>query len=521
MLTNSSGVKRTDFGYLGAGLYFGDTCAASAKYAIKKPSPSPSSSSTTTKSTKPKSTTTKTKSTSPSTTTTTTTTPKSSSSSSTTTATASSSSTAVAQKTWLMLVFRVYVGRPHDYTHVCPTLTSPPNGCDSCHGVAATATSPSDFVDNEWVVYDLAQQQLEYFVAFACGALIVPTRMCGDDQHVAHNSNCAVSLLRFSPSLVAEFGRFVGRVPDFQGRVWDAPDVHVSVGVSLTLGVVWSGCFAAAAGGMDSVEGCTGPGTLLTLKTHALGSAAQIVDEAGAAVGGGVFYSSGECDWLAGCCSSHWIVLVGEDSMRVWTVDEAGLPRPGSCVGFRVGGMCLRTVAFHGDRHDEFLLFGNKGESGIVVHVDLSGTHSTRSLVVLRSIAVPADPDDALHSDPLCTIHPTGTDTATTSVHNTVTGETHTFSSTRVFSFDYKHVVLDRGDQQLIYSPKDLTTPLRRLSFPNTQVMRFPRQLGFIMYRHHRDASEGNESDLRVYQFSLVDSTTGIIVAIISVPKKM
>ncbi|KAH3762714.1 RNA ligase 2 [Pelomyxa schiedti] len=165
MLTNSSGVKRTDFGYLGAGLYFGDTCAASAKYAIKKPSPS-SSSSSTTKSTKPKSTTTKTKSTSPSTTTaTTTTTPKSSSSSTTTATASSSSSTAVAQ-TWLMLVFRVYVGRPHDYTHVCPTLTSPPNGCDSCHGVAATATSPSDFVDNEWVVYDLAQQQLEYVVEF-------------------------------------------------------------------------------------------------------------------------------------------------------------------------------------------------------------------------------------------------------------------------------------------------------------------------------------------------------------------
>ena len=46
-------------------------------------------------------------------------------------------------------------------------LTAPPDGYHSCHGVRARALRPSQFADDEYVVYDVRQQRLEYLVEFA------------------------------------------------------------------------------------------------------------------------------------------------------------------------------------------------------------------------------------------------------------------------------------------------------------------------------------------------------------------
>ncbi len=100
-----------------------------------------------------------------------------------------------------MLLVDVELGRMMDYRQITPHLTVPPQGFDSCHGtvsssplaphwhhslwtlrsrvraqprgwsykkgVAATPSEPSDFVDDEYVIYDSAKQQLRYLVQFS------------------------------------------------------------------------------------------------------------------------------------------------------------------------------------------------------------------------------------------------------------------------------------------------------------------------------------------------------------------
>ena len=51
-----------------------------------------------------------------------------------------------------------------DYTQITYGLSEPPSGYNSCHGVRALPSRPSQFADDEYVVYDVRQQRLEYLV---------------------------------------------------------------------------------------------------------------------------------------------------------------------------------------------------------------------------------------------------------------------------------------------------------------------------------------------------------------------
>ena len=102
------GVRRTDAGWLGNGIYFGDAATTAAQY----------------------------------------TTPGRS------------------RKTSLMTVARVALGRMKDYTKITYGLSAPPDGYQSCHGVRGTWKRSSEFADDEYVVYDTRQQRLEYLVEF-------------------------------------------------------------------------------------------------------------------------------------------------------------------------------------------------------------------------------------------------------------------------------------------------------------------------------------------------------------------
>ena len=66
-----------------------------------------------------------------------------------------------------MAIARVALGKMKDYTKITYGLNGPPPGFDSCHGVRAKAFRSSQFADDEYVVYDVRQQQLEYLVEFA------------------------------------------------------------------------------------------------------------------------------------------------------------------------------------------------------------------------------------------------------------------------------------------------------------------------------------------------------------------
>jgi poly [ADP-ribose] polymerase len=103
----SMGVHRTDAGWLGNGIYFGDAASTSAGY----------------------------------------TTPGKGGSR-------------------FMALARVALGKAKQFTKITYGLTAPPEGYDSCHGVRASWLRGSQFADDEYVIYARNQQRLEYLVEF-------------------------------------------------------------------------------------------------------------------------------------------------------------------------------------------------------------------------------------------------------------------------------------------------------------------------------------------------------------------
>jgi Poly(ADP-ribose) polymerase, regulatory domain./WGR domain./Poly(ADP-ribose) polymerase catalytic domain. len=99
------GVHRTDAGWLGSGIYFGDAACTSAAYAREGK-----------------------------------------------------------KGTKLIAIANVALGKMKDYSKITYGLTKPPDGFDSCHGVRGT-----QFADNEYVIYNHNQQKLEYLVECTYG----------------------------------------------------------------------------------------------------------------------------------------------------------------------------------------------------------------------------------------------------------------------------------------------------------------------------------------------------------------
>ncbi|KAL2081076.1 hypothetical protein ACEWY4_022929 [Coilia grayii] len=104
----SHGVERTDVGFLGGGIYFSDSFSTSVKYS--RPS--------------------------------------------------------VTDGSRLLLVCEVALGRCREFRKRDTTLTSAPEGYDSVHGVRNTANQPSEFEDDEYVVYSPDQVRLKYVVQY-------------------------------------------------------------------------------------------------------------------------------------------------------------------------------------------------------------------------------------------------------------------------------------------------------------------------------------------------------------------
>ncbi|MBN3308226.1 PARP4 polymerase, partial [Amia calva] len=103
------GVKRTDLGNLGSGIYFSDSMRTSMSYA--KPT--------------------------------------------------------VTDGTRLLVVCDVALGECRDLRSRDPSLVSAPTGCHSVHGVRQTPQLSSDFQDDEYVVYNTNQTKIKYVVQFS------------------------------------------------------------------------------------------------------------------------------------------------------------------------------------------------------------------------------------------------------------------------------------------------------------------------------------------------------------------
>jgi poly [ADP-ribose] polymerase len=104
----SLGVNRTDAGWLGNGIYFGDAACTSFFY-----------------------------------------------------------TTPGRKQTRFIAIARVALGKMKDYTKITYGLPGPPEGYDSCHGVRNTSKTASQFADDEYVIYRPEQQRLEYLVEVA------------------------------------------------------------------------------------------------------------------------------------------------------------------------------------------------------------------------------------------------------------------------------------------------------------------------------------------------------------------
>ncbi|CAF4385876.1 unnamed protein product, partial [Rotaria sp. Silwood2] len=107
MVMEELGVLRTDIGCLGYGIYFSDSASTSLKY-------------TTASTTRP--------------------------------------------GRRLLCICQVALGESTNYYSFSPTLTKPPNGFHSTHGVKRTEQNNSMFTDNEYAIYQLDQQRLLYVV---------------------------------------------------------------------------------------------------------------------------------------------------------------------------------------------------------------------------------------------------------------------------------------------------------------------------------------------------------------------
>ena len=105
----SLGVNRTDAGWLGNGIYFGDAACTAAFY-----------------------------------------------------------TTPGKKNTRVMVLTRVALGKVKDFTKITYGLTEPPPGYNSCHGVRRTPQVKSEFDDDEFVIYDAHQQRMDYLVEFTC-----------------------------------------------------------------------------------------------------------------------------------------------------------------------------------------------------------------------------------------------------------------------------------------------------------------------------------------------------------------
>jgi len=68
--------------------------------------------------------------------------------------------------TRMMLMCKVALGNIKHYNKVTFGLTEPPAGFNSVHGVRSTPSHPTDFVDDEYVVFNTNQQHQEYLVEF-------------------------------------------------------------------------------------------------------------------------------------------------------------------------------------------------------------------------------------------------------------------------------------------------------------------------------------------------------------------
>jgi hypothetical protein len=146
------GGQRTNFGWLGAGIYFGDAACTSVKYAHP-----------------------------------------------------------AANGNRFLLVANVALGKSAQYTKITADLDDAPPGFNSAHGVRRTPERASDFDDDEFVVYRRDQQRLSYLVEFSVDANDVRAVQVAPSASAAATTTPAAAAAAPAPAAAAAAPRMTAK----------------------------------------------------------------------------------------------------------------------------------------------------------------------------------------------------------------------------------------------------------------------------------------------------------------------
>lgn len=91
------------------------------------------------------------------------------------------------QEKRLMLCSEVALGNSFKAVKADPSFTSPPSGYDSIHGMKSTVEMGTSFIDDEYVIFNLAQHKMKYFIEYS-----IPTTTQQQQTETPENENITI-----------------------------------------------------------------------------------------------------------------------------------------------------------------------------------------------------------------------------------------------------------------------------------------------------------------------------------------
>ncbi|KAH3731489.1 hypothetical protein Pelo_17681 [Pelomyxa schiedti] len=321
----------------------------------------------------------------------------------------------------------------------------------------------------------------DQFCALATGALVC---RCGSNSPASHAWSPAsmASLREFGMSWVLCVCRDVGitLLPEAVGenggnkmtKGWCDSGLHVSIGVSLTLGTVYCDCWAnwptARCEALCYIKGVIGGNRMAMSGADTRGDMRVIEAH---------HRNTVECLPWRGCyclfeCSPHWIVMKTNNELELWKVHNGEIqhpPRVVSNVHFQEE-FTLRYLCLKGNI---LIMWGDncataEGNSSTVLFIDLKKTFSDSSLAVIQQWKFPNVYSwNVIPTTPLCTLpnRRRGQTSMEVAIHlSTENTRTHTFDKCDdvLFASDDHIWVVNKGPPitNKCYYIGDLETPI-------------------------------------------------------------
>ncbi|XP_061196330.1 uncharacterized protein LOC133204592 [Saccostrea echinata] len=121
----------------------------------------------------------------------------------------------------MLIVCDVALGNCCDCTTLQPDLTAPPTGYHSCHGVKMTEENITDFMDDEFVIYNTSQQRVRYVILFTVPSdppiCSIPTKPEEEENMAVTSSSVDITDLKNLPDPLSKVtGGLIGSKKSIQ-----------------------------------------------------------------------------------------------------------------------------------------------------------------------------------------------------------------------------------------------------------------------------------------------------------------